>query len=94
MKTSIPKLIVVSSLVTIAAIVAVPAVNAAEEKTDAAARKAQREAEMVKKYDANQDGKLDDVERAARKLDREKAKAERDAKKRDRAERKPDSDEK
>ena len=58
-----------------AAVVFVPETRA-EEKSDAAAKRAQREKEKLEKYDKNNDGKLDAVEKAAVKEDREKAKAE------------------
>jgi hypothetical protein len=87
MKTPILKLLVVTSLLTLAGAVVVPTAQAADDKKEAmAARKAQREAEMLKKYDTNQDGKLDDAEKTVRKADRDKAKAERAAKKHDKAE--------
>lgn len=77
----------VTGLVALAGAMAVPTLRAADPKEDAAERRARREAETLKKYDANHDGKLEPDEKAARKADREKAKAERDAKKRERAER-------
>lgn len=85
MKTQIQKTIVVSSLFVLAGLAVMPLARAEDEKPDAATRRAQREAEMLKKYDANHDGKLDREEKAVRKADREKAKAEREAKKHDRA---------
>jgi hypothetical protein len=92
MKTPTPRKIVVLSLLAFGAVLAA-SVARADEKSDAAAeRKAQREAEILKKYDVNHDGKLDDNEKAARKADRDKAKAEREAKKREREEKKNEPD--
>ncbi len=90
MKKPSPQLVAVISLFTLVCTMVVPAVRADEKSEAAATRKAQREAEVLKKYDANQDGKLDDTEKAAKKADKEKAKAERDAKKKERAEKKAD----
>lgn len=92
MKNQIQKTIVVSSLFALIGALVVPAAAAAEEKMDAAARKAQREVEALKKYDVDHDGKLDPEEKAARKADRAKAKAEREAKKRGHAEPTPDGE--
>ena len=94
MKKPTPQLVAVFSLFTLVCALAVPAVRADEKSEAAAARKAQREAETLKKYDANQDGKLDDNEKAAKKADKEKAKAEREAKKKERAEKKAADDQK
>ena len=44
-------------------------------------KKAKRDADNLKKYDANKDGKLDDAEKATMKADMDKAKAERMEKK-------------
>ena len=93
MKNPMLKLIVLTGLMTIASVVVVPAVQAADDKAEAAAaRKAQRQAEMLKKYDANQDGKLDATEKAVRKADKEKARAERAAKQHERAEQAAEQD--
>jgi len=59
----------------VATVVFVPVIRA-EEKADAAAKKTQREKEKLEKYDKNQDGKLDDEEKAAMKADRAREKAE------------------
>ncbi|MDB6170026.1 MAG: hypothetical protein JWM88_2890 [Verrucomicrobia bacterium] len=93
MKTPILKLIVVSSMVALGAILLVPSGRAGDDKPDTPAeRKARREAETLRKYDANHDGKLDDTEKSARKSDREKARAEREAKKREHEEKKAEPD--
>lgn len=94
MKNPNLKLIAVAGLWAVASSMVVLPARASDEKSDAAARKAQREAEALKKYDANHDGKLDPEEKAARKADREKAKAEHAAKKRERAEREAEQESK
>ena len=86
MKTPNLKRIVSPSLVLVVSAVVLPTMRASDEKPDAETRKARREAEVLKKYDANHDGKLDDAEKAVRKADKEKARAEREARKRERAE--------
>lgn len=53
----------------------------AAKKEKAAERKAKRDADLLKKYDKNGNGKLDADEEAAVKADQEKAKAERAEKK-------------
>ena len=65
-------------LVVSALALSVPAVRAevADTKSAAKAKKAEHDAEMLAKYDANKDGKLDAVEKAAMKADADKAKAE------------------
>lgn len=85
MKKPACKLTLVASMLAIACMLTVPAVRAADDKKDDAAvkaeKKAKRDAEMLKKYDKNQNGKLDPDEEAAMKADMEKAKAERKKKK-------------
>jgi hypothetical protein len=93
MKIPTLKLIVASSLVALGTLLIVPALRASDEKPDTPAeRKAHREAELLRKYDANHDGKLDDTEKSVRKADKEKARAEREAKKHEREEKKSDQD--
>jgi hypothetical protein len=55
-----------------------PALRAEDTKEQ---KKAKREADALKKYDKNKDGKLDDTEKATMKADQEKAKAEKAKKK-------------
>jgi hypothetical protein len=92
MKTPTVKLMVVTGLIALASALVIAPVRAADAKEDAAERKARREAEILKKYDADHDGKLGAEEKAARKADREKAKAEREAKKHERAAHEGDAD--
>jgi flagellar biosynthesis/type III secretory pathway M-ring protein FliF/YscJ len=94
MKKPSPQLVAVFSLFIVVCALAVPAVRADEKSEAAATRKAQREAETLKKYDANHDGKLDDTEKAVRKADKEKAKAERAEKKKERVEKKAEDEQK
>lgn len=81
MKKLTSKLVLFTSLLALAGMFATPVVRAQGEDAAKAEKKAKREAEMLKKYDANKDGKLDDAEKATMKADQEKAKAERAAKK-------------
>jgi hypothetical protein len=93
MKTPSLKLTVISSVLALGMTLVAPTLRAEDEKPDTPAeRKAHREAEMMKKYDANHDGKLDDTEKSLKKADKERAKAEREAKKREREEKKVDHD--
>lgn len=83
MKKTTSKLVLFTSLLALAGLFATPVVraqgdDAAKAKAE---KKAKRDAEMLKKYDANHDGKLDDAEKAAMKADQEKAKAEKKEKK-------------
>ncbi|MBS0662703.1 MAG: hypothetical protein JSR48_05520 [Verrucomicrobia bacterium] len=94
MKSPMVRNLIVTGLVALAGAMAVPALRAADSKEDAAERRARREAEMLKKYDANHDGKLEPDEKAVRKADRAKAKAEREAKKHERAEREAEEESK
>lgn len=83
MKKLTSKLVLFTSLLALAGMFATPVVRAQGDDASKAKaeKKAKREADMLKKYDANKDGKLDDAEKATMKADQEKAKAERDAKK-------------
>lgn len=93
MKIPSQKKIVVSSLLLIGAALVAPATRAADEKADTPAeRKAHREAEVMKKYDINHDGRLDESEKATKKADKEKAHAEREARKREKEEKKAEHD--
>ena len=93
MKIPSQKKLVISSLLAVGVALLVPAVRAADEKSETAAeRKAHREAEMMKKYDANHDGRLDDAEKASKKADKDKARADREAKKREKEEKKGEQD--
>ena len=83
MKKLASKLTLLAGALAIACMFTVPVVRAQD---DAAAKakaekKAKREAEILKKYDKNGNGKLDPDEEAAYKADQEKAKAERKEKK-------------
>lgn len=53
----------------------------AADKDDGTAKKSKRDADMVKKYDKNGNGKLDPDEEAAMKADQAKAKSEKKKKK-------------
>ena len=76
MKKLTSKIALIASLLAVTGMFTFPA-YAADEKADAAAaKKAKHDAEMLKKYDKNGNGKLDPDEIAARDADREKAKAE------------------
>lgn len=81
MKNKSSKIVLFTSLLALAGMFAAPAVRAQGDDAAKAEKKAKREAEMLKKYDTNHDGKLDDAEKAAMKADQDKAKAERKAKK-------------
>lgn len=87
MKKLASKLTLLAGALAIAGTFTVPIVRAAAEKPDAAARaekKAKREAkdaEDLKKYDVNHNGKLDDDEKAAMKADEDKARADKKDKK-------------
>ena len=80
MKKITTKLTLLASVLAVACMFTVPAVRAADD-AEKAAKKAKRDAENLKKYDINKDGKLDEKETAAMKADQEKAKAEKEAKK-------------
>ena len=81
MKKLTSKLVLFTSLLALAGMFATPAVRAQGDDAKKAEKKAKHEAEMLKKYDANHDGKLDDAEKATMKADQDKAKAERKEKK-------------
>jgi hypothetical protein len=80
MKIPASKFPVLATSLAIACLLA-GAVAAAENKDDAAAKKAKKEADQIKKYDKNGNGKLDPDEEAAMKADQAKAKAEKEKKK-------------
>ena len=79
MKKIASKTILLTTLLALAGIFATPAALAQSgdsmkrEKTE---KKAKRDAEVLKKYDKNANGKLDAGEEAAMKADQEKLKAE------------------
>ena len=78
------KLTLIVGALAIACLFTTPVVRAADEKDAAAVKaekKAKKDAENLKKYDKNGNGKLDPDEEAALKADQEKAKAERKKKK-------------
>jgi hypothetical protein len=83
MKKLSSKLTLLASLLAVACMFTVPAVRAADEKTDAAKaeKKAKRDAENLAKYDKNKNGKLDEDELATMKADQDKMKAEKKKKK-------------
>ena len=92
MKIPSQKKVLVSSLLLLGLALVAPA-RAADEKSEAAAeRKAHREAEVLKKYDSNHDGRLDDSEKAAKKADKDRIRAEHEAKKREKEEKKTEQD--
>ena len=92
MKIPSQKKMLVSSVLLLGLALVAP-VRAADEKSETASeRKAHREAEVLKKYDANHDGRLDDTEKAAKKADKDRIRAERDAKKREKEEKKTEQD--
>jgi len=71
-----PKLILLASAFSLAAAFAVPALRAED-----APKEKKVSARVLKKYDTNKDGKLDDQERAAWEADKAQQKAKRKAKK-------------
>ncbi len=75
MKKLSSKITLLASILAVAGMFTVPAVRAADD-AEKAAKKAKRDAENLKKYDKNANGKLDPDEEAALKADMEKAKAE------------------
>src|SRR5215208_4700324 len=86
MKKPAPKLTLIAGMLAIACMLSIPAVRAADDKKDdmtKAEKKAKRDAENLKKYDKNANGKLDPDEEAALKADQEKAKNEKKKKKDD-----------
>lgn len=80
MKKLTSKVTLLASLLAVAGMFVVPAVRAADDAATKAEKKAKRDAENLKKYDKNKDGKLDETETAAMKADQEKMKAEKKAK--------------
>ena len=73
------KLFLATSALAIACVFSVPVLRAADEKAETAAKaekKKQRDAENLKKYDKNSNGKLDPDEEAAMKADHDKMKGE------------------
>ena len=81
MKIPVSKIALIASALAIACLFTVPVVAA--DKEDAAAKKAKKEADMLKKYDKNGNGKLDPDEEAAMKADQAKAKAAKEKKKKE-----------
>ena len=84
------KVILCASALVSASLFAVPALHAAQPKSDEAKaaeaaehklKKEAKDAEDLAKYDADKDGKLNKEEKAARKADNDKAKADAKAKK-------------
>jgi hypothetical protein len=83
MKKLTSKIALIASLLAVTGMFTAPA-YAADDKADAAAaKKAKHDAEMLKKYDKNGNGKLDADELATMKSDEEKAKAEKKAEKKE-----------
>jgi hypothetical protein len=78
MKKLTSKLTLIASMLAVACMFTAPALRAEDTKEQ---KKAKREADALKKYDKNKDGKLDDTEKATMKADQEKAKAEKAKKK-------------
>ncbi len=88
MKNTASKTILFTSLLALAGLFLTPAVHAQPDDTakkEKAEKKAKRDAEVLKKYDKNANGKLDAGEEAAMKADQEKLKAE----KKEKQEKKP-----
>jgi hypothetical protein len=84
MKKTASKIILFTTLLALAGLFVTPAVRAQADdmaKKEKAEKKSKREAENLKKYDKNANGKLDADEEAAMKADMEKAKAEKKEKK-------------
>jgi hypothetical protein len=75
MKKLSSKVTLLASVLAVAGMFIVPAVRAADD-AEKAAKKAKRDADNLKKYDKNANGKLDADEEATMKADMEKAKAE------------------
>jgi hypothetical protein len=75
MKKLSSKITLLASVLAVAGMFTVPAVRAADD-AEKAAKKAKRDADNLKKYDKNANGKLDADEEAKMKADMEKAKAE------------------
>ena len=70
------KSLIVTLLLALSSVLAVPVVRAEEGEKETKVSK-----KTLEKYDTNKDGKLSDEEKAAWQADKEKAKAERKAKK-------------
>jgi hypothetical protein len=78
MKKTVPKIILFTTLLALAGLFVTPSVRAQADdaaKKEKAEKKSKREAENLKKYDKNANGKLDTEEEAAMKADMERAKA-------------------
>ena len=82
MKKPASKIALIVGALAIACMFTVPAVRAAND-AEKAAKKAKRDADNLKKYDKNGNGKLDPDEEAAMKADQAKAKAETEKKKKE-----------
>jgi hypothetical protein len=76
MKKSASKITLILSVLAMAGAFIVPSAMAQDDK---AAKKAKRDAEMLKKYDANKNGKLDPDEEKKMKDDQAAAKAKKEA---------------
>jgi hypothetical protein len=82
MKNSASKITLFTLAVAVSSLFAMPAAFGADDaEAKKAERKAKRDAEIIRKYDANGNGVLDPDEQAAKKADENKAKAERAEKK-------------
>ena len=95
MKKSVSNIVLFASLLTLAGLFITPSARAQADDTakkEKAEKKAKRDAEELKKYDKNGNGKLDDDEKAVMKADQEKAKAEK-AEKKERKEKKKEGGE-
>ena len=75
MKKIVSKLTLIASMLAVACMLTVPALQAADD-AEKAAKKAKKAEADLKKYDKNANGKLDPDEEAALKADVEKQKAE------------------
>jgi hypothetical protein len=73
MKTPAPRLVAIASAMAVVSMLALSAYGA--DKEDPAAKKSKRDAEILRKYDKNGNGKLDPDEEAAMKADQARAKA-------------------
>lgn len=80
MKKTASKITLILSMLAVACMFTAPVASAADGASKAEKKK-KREQAMMKKYDKNENGKLDPDEDAARKADMEKAKEKRKKKK-------------
>lgn len=71
-----PKLVLLAGALAVAGVFTIPLVQAAEKSAAEKAEAKKKDAENLRKYDRNRNGKLDPDEEAQLKADRQKAKAE------------------